>query len=300
MTDTENERAALDTMLRDGPLDLGGELAEQRAVMEEMMASIPLPDGVTTAETAIGGIPAVGVDGPGGRADRVILYFHGGAYALGSARAGVPLAAEVARRARARALSLEYRLAPEHPYPAGAEDCLAAYCGLLEDGVDPARIAIVGESAGAGLVASTLVGARRAGLAQPACAALMSPWVDLTLSGSTLQTKADVDPVLTADGLRRRAAEYVGPAQAREASPRFDDLSALAPTLIQAGSHEILLDDALGLGAQLAGCDGRVDVEIWPGVPHVFQGFAAMLTDGVQALDALGAFVGRWLSADRS
>jgi monoterpene epsilon-lactone hydrolase len=297
VTDTENERQALDTMLRDGPLDLGGELAEQRAVMEEMMASIPLPDGVTTTETTIGGIPAVGVEVPGGRPDRVILYFHGDAYALGSARAGVPLAAEVARRARARALSLEYRLAPDHPYPAGVEDCVTAYRRLLDDGIDSKRIAIVGESAGAGLVASTLVGARRAGLSQPACAALMSPWVDLTLSGSTLETKADVDPALTADGLRRRAADYVTPAQAREASPRFDDLSGLAPALIQAGSHEILLDDALGLGQQLARCDGRVDVEIWPGVPHVFQGFGAMLADGMQALDALGAFVDRWLAA---
>jgi acetyl esterase/lipase len=293
---TESERQALDAMLRDGPLDLGGELAEQRAVIDEMMASIPLADGVKATGTALGAIPAVAVDVPDRLADRVILYLHGGAYALGTARGGVPLASEVARRARARALSVEYRLAPEHPYPSGVEDCVAAYRGLLDDDADPARIAIVGESAGAGLVASTMIRAREAGLPQPACAALMSPWVDLTLSCSTLETKAEVDPVLTADGLRRRAGEYVAPPRAREASPLFDDLSRLAPTLIQAGSHEILLGDALALGTRLAERDGRVDVEIWPGVPHVFQGFAAMLADAVQALDALGAFVDRWLS----
>ena len=297
---SREQREALDALMRGAPLDLGGELAEQREIMEQMMASIPLADGVTTSDATPGGINAVLVETPGTRADRVILYLHGGAYALGSARGGAGLAAEVARRASARAYSLDYRLAPEYPFPAGAEDCISAYRGLLEGGIDAGQIALVGESAGAGLVAATLVGAKIGGLPQPACAALMSPWVDLTLTSPTLETKAAVDPALTVQGLRRRAGEYVTEVDARAASPLFADLSGLAPMLVQAGSHEILLGDAVSLVRRTAECDGRVELQVWPDVPHVFQGFASMLDEGVEALDALGAFVDRWLTASRS
>lgn len=145
---------------------------------------------------------------------------------------------------------------------------------------------------------ATLVGAKLGGLPQPACAALMSPWVDLTLTSRTLETKAGVDPALTVQGLRRRAGDYVAEADARAASPLFADLSGLAPLLIQAGSHEeILLGDAVALAGRVAECDGRVDLQVWPGVPHVFQGFASMLDDGIEALDALGAFVDGGLTA---
>jgi monoterpene epsilon-lactone hydrolase len=294
---SREQREALDALVRKAPLDLGGELAEQREVMEQMMASIPLADDVTTSDATVGGIEAILVETSGTRSDRLVLYLHGGAYALGSARAGVGLAAEVARRAQARTYSLDYRLAPEYPYPAGVDDCVAAYRGLLDGGVDAARIAIVGESAGAGLVAATLVRSKADRLPQPACAALMSPWVDLTLTSPTLDSKADVDPALTVQGLRRRAGEYVAPADAQDASPLFADLSGLAPMLVQVGSHEILLGDALGLARRVAECDGRVGLEVWPDVPHVFQGFASMLDEGAEALDALGAFVARWLSA---
>ena len=125
----------------------------------------------------------------------------------------------------------------------------------------------------------------------------MSPWVDLTLTSPTLLTKADVDPILTVHGLRRRAGEYVAEAQAKAASPLFADLSGLAPMLIQAGSHEILLGDAVGLAGRVAEHDGRVELQVWPGVPHVFQSFASILDDGTQALDALGAFVAGCLTA---
>ena len=266
-------------------------------VIEEMTASTPLADDVTTSDATLGGIEAILVETSETRSDRVVLYLHGGAYALGSARVGVALASEVARRARARAYSIDYRLAPEHPYPAGVDDCVAAYRGLLDSGVDARQIAIVGESAGAGLVAAMLVRAKADGLPQPACVGLMSPWVDLTLTSPTLDSKADVDPILSAQGLRRRAGEYVTPADARAASPLFADLSGLAPMLVQAGSHDILLGDQVGLARRVAECDGRVGLEVWPDVPHVFQSFASMLDEGVEALDALGAFVDRWLSA---
>ena len=279
---SREQREALDAQLREAPLDLGGEVAEQRVIIEEMMASTPLADDVTTSDATLGGIEAILVETSETRSDRVVLYLHGGAYALGSARVGVGLASEVGRRARARAYS---------------NDCVAAYRGLLDSGVDARQIAIVGESAGAGLVAATLVRAKAGGLPQPACVALMSPWVDLTLTSATLDSKADVDPLLSVQALRRRADDYVTPADARAVSPLFADLSGLAPLLVQAGSHDILLGDAMGLARRVAECDGRVGLDVWPDVPHVFQSFASMLDEGVEALDALGAFVDRWLSA---
>jgi monoterpene epsilon-lactone hydrolase len=281
----------LDQMLRKGPLDLGGELAEQRQVMEEMMAAVPLADDVETSEIELGGVGVLLVETAGARSDRIILYLHGGAYALGSAGTGVGLASEVGRRAAAHAYSVDYRLAPEHPYPAGVEDCVAAYRALLDSGVEPAQIAVVGESAGAGLVAATIVGLKAAGLAQPACAALMSPWADLTLTDPMLGAKAAADPVLTADGLRRRRDEYVDAVAAQAASPAFADLTGVAPMLIQAGSHEILVGDSLHLARRAAECDVRMDLQIWPGAPHVFQGFAAMLDEGAEALDSIGRFL---------
>lgn len=136
-----------------------------------------------------------------------------------------------------------------------------------------------------------LVGAKAAGLPQPAAAALMSPWADLTLTDPMLSAKADVDPVLSTEGLRRRREEYVDAAGAEAASPAFADLTGVAPLLIQCGSHEILSGDALHLARRAVECDVRVDLQVWPGVPHVFQGFAAMLDEGAAALDSLGRFL---------
>jgi acetyl esterase/lipase len=292
---SRDQRVALDALMREAPLDLGGELDEQREILKQMLTEIPLAPDVSLTEITLGAVPGIRVKLATSRDERVILYLHGGAYALGSARTGVGLASEVARRCGAIAYSVEYRLAPEHPYPAGVEDCLAAYRAVLEDGAAPHRVAIVGESAGAGLVAATLAAARSAQLPQPACAALMSPWADLTLTSTTLETKASVDPVLTRAGLRRRRDEYVAADRAREASPVYADFTACAPMLIQAGSHEVLVGDAIALAQQVIQDDGRVDLQIWPEVPHVFQGFASMLGEGKEALDALGAFIQRRL-----
>jgi monoterpene epsilon-lactone hydrolase len=290
------QREDVDRLLREGSLDLGGELAEQRQAMEQMMAALPLPDDVETSDLELGGVHAVLVETATSRSDRAVLYLHGGAYALGSARAGVGLAAEVARRCGSRAYSVDYRLAPEHPHPAGVEDCVAAYRGLLDSGFEAERIVVVGESAGGGLVAATLVAAKSADLPQPAGAALMSPWADLTLSDPMLKVKAEVDPALSADGLRRRRDEYVEESGAEAASPVFADLTGVAPMLIQAGSHEVLSGDALQLARRAVECDVRVDLQVWPGVPHVFQGFAAALDEGVEALDSLGRFLGERLA----
>jgi monoterpene epsilon-lactone hydrolase len=290
---SQQQRDALDQQLRDAPLDLGGDVAEQRAVFNEMMASIPVPADVTTSSERLGGIPVVNVEVAGVDQELVILYLHGGAYAIGTAESSVGLASDLARRAGARLVTVDYRLAPEHPHPAAIDDAVAAYHGLLDSGLAPSAIAIAGESAGAGLAAATLVALKRAGLPQPSAAVMMSPWADLTLSGQSISGKAAVDPALTPEGLRRRAVDYVagGDRRAELMSPIFADLTGLAPLLIQVGSHEILLDDATRLAARAAAADVAVTLEVTPGVPHVFQGFAAVLDEGDAALTSAGEFL---------
>jgi monoterpene epsilon-lactone hydrolase len=222
---SQQQRDAVDQLLRDAPLDLGGEVAEQRVIFEEMMAAIPVPADVTTSSGSLGGIPVVNVAAAGADRDWVIFYLHGGAYAIGTAASSVGLASDLARRAGARLVSVDYRLAPEHPHPAAIDDAVAAYRGLLDSGVSASAIAIAGESAGAGLAAATLVALKHAGLAQPSGAVLMSPWADVTLSGESIRGKAAVDPALTPEGLRRRAIDYVaaGDRRAELVSPIFAD-----------------------------------------------------------------------------
>jgi acetyl esterase/lipase len=298
---SQQQRDALDQLLRDAPLDLGGDVAEQRVIFEEMMAAIPVPADVTTSAGSLGGIAVVNVEVAGADPEGVIFYLHGGAYAIGTAASSVGLASDLARRAGARLVTVDYRLAPEHPYPAAIDDAVAAYRGLLDSGVAASAIAIAGESAGAGLAAATLVALKHVGLPQPSGAVLMSPWVDLTLSGESISGKAGVDPALTPEGLRRRAVDYVaaGEQRAELVSPIFADLTGLPPLLIQAGSHEILLDDATRLAARAAAADVAVRLEVTPGVPHVFQAFAAMLDEGDTALTSAGEFLRDHLAGPR-
>ncbi|MFI1920376.1 alpha/beta hydrolase [Nocardia sp. NPDC020380] len=296
---TEQQRKELDELLRHGPLDIGGDVTEQRTIFHEMIAAIPVPSDVSTAQHELGGVPVVIMDTPGTDPSVAVLYLHGSAYALGSAADSVGLAADVSRRVGARAISVDYRLAPEHRFPAALEDAVAAYRGLLDEGVPAARIAMVGESAGGGLVAATLAALGDHALPQPGCAAVFSPWVDMTVSGASARTRADLDPVLTPEAMRTRARDYLGAHDLATplASPIFADLTGLAPLLIQVGSHEILLDDALRLAARAADQDVRVELQVWPEVPHVFQGYAALLDDAGQALDAAAAFIKRnWLA----
>jgi monoterpene epsilon-lactone hydrolase len=298
---SQRQRDALDQLLRDAPLDLGGEVAEQRVIFEEMMAAIPAPADVTISSGSLGGIGVVNVEAKGADHARVILYLHGGAYAIGTAASSVGLASDLARRAGARLVTIDYRLAPEHPHPAAIDDAVAAYRGLLDSGAPASTIAIAGESAGAGLAAATLVALKHLGLPQPTGAVLMSPWADLTLSGDSLRAKAAVDPALTPEGLRRRAIDYVaaGDPRAELVSPIFADLTGLPPLLIQAGSHEILLDDATRLASRAAAADVAITLEVTPGVPHVFQGFAAMLDEGDAALISAGEFLRAHLACPR-
>ena len=280
------QREAVDALMRQAPLDLGGVVEEQRAIFEEMLVSHGLPEGVTVRPEKLGEIPAIAIDVPGVEDGSVLLYFHCGAYVLGSASSGLGLAAEIATRARSRALSVEYRLAPEHPFPAALEDAVAAYEAVLGSGTPSSRVALVGESAGAGLAVAVMVALKDSGLPQPAAALLLSPWVDLTLEGESVRTRAAADPVLTEAGLRRRVLDYVGCRDPIEPliSPLFAGLEGLPPLSIQVGSNEILLDDATRLAVRAAAADVAVALEVTPGVPHVFPAFASILEEGAAAL----------------
>jgi acetyl esterase/lipase len=297
METTDMTRSQLDAvcdLLLNSPLDLGGDVATMRRVFEEVLGAAPLPGDVRTRSTDLGGVPAVEVRAGGtAPAAGTLLYFHGGGYAIGSAAAGVGLAAEIARRTAATALSVDYRLAPEHPFPAAVDDALAAYRTLLDQGTPADSIAVAGESAGGGLALALLLAVRDAGLPQPSSAILLSPWADLTQSGGTMTTRADADPALTRRALETRAADYLAGADPRTplASPLHADLRGLPPLLIQAGGREILLDDALRLAARAAHADVPVTLRIFPGAPHVFQGFAPLVDEAAEALDQVAAFV---------
>jgi epsilon-lactone hydrolase len=290
---TKQQQTELDAMLRKSPLDNAADVRTLRAIFEEVMRQVPVAPDVRKTPVTVGGIGAVEVMIDGTDPANVILYFHGGVYVIGSAAATVPLVSDIARRTDTKVITVDYRLAPENPYPAALEDARAAYEGLLQQGVDPGRIAFAGESAGAGLAMATLLTLRDAGTTLPSSAFLMSPYADLTLSGESVVDKAALDPLLTPDNLRRRVTDYVANADASDPyiSPIYGDLAGLPPLLIQVGSHEILLSDAIRLGARAANADVAVTLDVVPGVPHVFQAYAAVLDEGNAALDRAATFL---------
>jgi acetyl esterase/lipase len=290
---SKDQQSQLDAILRQGGLDTAADVASVRAAFNALMAQVPVPADVLQKRIEIGGVGGIEVTIPGNESERVILYFHGGVYVIGSAATSVPLVGGLVRRTGVNAITLDYRLAPEYPYPAAVEDALAAYEGLLAQGMDPGQIVLAGDSAGGGLAVATLLAAREAGLPMPSCAFLMSPYADLTLSGETLTERQSLDPILTQEGLRVRAPEYIAGADAADPliSPIFGDLSGLPPLLIQVGSHEILLSDALRLAARAATTDVAVTLDVTPGVPHVFQGYAGLLDEAGAALDRASDFV---------
>jgi monoterpene epsilon-lactone hydrolase len=293
------QRETLDAILRQSAIPADSDVNEQRRLLKELISAQPLPAEVTVTAAALGGVPTAEVTVDGVEPRHVVLYFHGGVYVLGDAFQAAGLAAQVGRRTRAKVISVDYRLAPEHPYPAAVDDALAAYEALLEGGTDPAGIAFAGESAGGGLAVATLVNAREHGLPLPAAAYLMSPYVDLTLAGTTIETKRDADPLLSPEALRARVGDYTAgqdPALGL-ISPVFADLSGLPPLIIQAGTHEVLLDDAIRLARQAATADVQVTLDITAGVPHVFQAYYAILDEAAAALDRAGQLLSAHLSA---
>jgi epsilon-lactone hydrolase len=293
------QRETLDAILRQSafPADIG--VNEQRRLLKELISAQPLPVGVTVTAAALGGVPTAEVTVDGVEPRHVVLYFHGGVYVLGDAFQAAGLAAQIGRRTDARVISVDYRLGPEHPYPGAVDDALAAYEALLDAGTAPADIVFAGESAGGGLAVATLVNAREHGLPLPAAVFAMSPYADLTLAGATLETKRAADPLLSREALQARVPDYTAgqDAAAGLISPIFADLSGLPPLLIQGGTHEVLLDDAVRLARQAAVADVAVTLDITPGVPHVFQAYYPILDEAVAALDRAGQFLSAQLSS---
>ena len=284
------QRENLDAILRQNALPADGEVRELRRLLRELTSAQPLPGDVTVTAAALGGVPTAEITVDGVEPRHVVLYFHGGVYVLGDAFLAAGLASQVGRRTRAKVISVDYRLGPEHPYPAAVDDALAAYEALLRGGTAPSDIALAGESAGGGLAIATLVNARDHGLPLPAAAFVMSPYADLTLAGATMETKRDADPLLNRENLQARVTDYTAGQDAALGliSPVFADLAGLPPLVIQAGSHEVLLDDAVRLARQAATADVEVTLDITPGVPHVFQAYHAILDEAAAALDRAG------------
>jgi acetyl esterase/lipase len=292
------QQETLDAILRQSAFPADSDVNEQRRLLRELLSAQPLPADVTVTAATLGGVPTAEITVDGIEPRHVVLYFHGGVYVMGDAFLAAGLASQVGRRTDAKVISVDYRLAPEHPYPAAVDDALAAYEALLHNGVARSDIAFAGESAGGGLAIATLVNARDHGLPLPAAALVMSPYADLTLAGTTMETRREVDPLLSREALQARIPDYTSGQDAALGliSPIFADLSGLPPLIIQAGSHEVLLDDALRLAGQAAAADVVVTLEITPGVPHVFQAYDAMLDEAGAALDRAGQLLSAYLA----
>jgi monoterpene epsilon-lactone hydrolase len=296
------QREMVDAILRQSAFPADSGVDEQRRLLRAAIEAQPLPADVTVTAATLGGVPTAEIMVDAIEPRHVVLYFHGGVYVMSDAALAAGLASQVGRRTGAKIVSVDYRLAPEHPYPAAVDDALAAYEALLQEGTAPADVVFAGESAGGGLVVATLVNARDHGLPLPAAAYVMSPYVDLTLAGTTMETKRELDPLLRRELLEPRVADYTARQDAALPliSPIFADLSGLPPLIIQAGSHEVLLDDAVRLTRQAATADVDVTLDITPEVPHVFQAYSPILDEAGAALDRAGQLLSAYLAgADR-
>lgn len=282
---------AIRAMLRARPRPPGP--AERRERLDAFGTRYPLPADVRTEAVDANGVPAEWTTTPTAHPDHVILFLHGGGYISGSIVSHRHMIAEAGRQARARTLALNYRLAPEHPFPAALEDALAGYRFLLATGIAPDRIALAGESAGGGLAVALQVSLREAGLPLPACAWCSSPWVDLEMRGSTMASKDAVDPLIRLPYLTELAAAYLHGTDPRTplASPIHADLHDLPPMLIQVGSAETLLSDAVRLAAVAGEADVNVTLRVWPQMIHGWHLFHPQLAEGREALAEVGRFI---------
>jgi monoterpene epsilon-lactone hydrolase len=267
---------------------------ERRKRLDEVGAVWPVADDVEFSEVDANGVPGEYSIVPGSDASRVLLYFHGGGYCSGSIRSHHRLVTEAGRVARMRTLAVAYRLAPEHPFPAAYDDALSAWQFLRNQGIAASHIAIGGDSAGAGLSLALISRLRDAQEELPGCAWLISPWADLTMSGSTLASKAAVDPLIHKEYLNELADVYLPADMDRKdprVSPLYVDFRNFPPMLIQVGSDETLLDDAARLAARAGAADVAVTLQIWPHMIHAWPLWNAHLEDGRRALANAGAFI---------
>ncbi|WP_424627423.1 alpha/beta hydrolase [Bradyrhizobium sp. SYSU BS000235] len=267
--------------------------AQRRERLDEIGSVWPVADDITLSNVELDGIPGEWSLAPGSDATRVLLFFHGGGYCSGSITSHRRMVTEAGRAAKVRTLALGYRLAPEHPFPAARDDAMAAWRFLRAQGYAPSQIAIGGDSAGGNLTA-VLINLLRDQGGRPACAWLVSPWTDLTMSGNSLATKDAVDPIIHKVYLGELADAFVPMGIERNdprISPLFSDLHGFPPTLIQVGSHETLLDDATRFAAAAGAADVDVTLEVWPEMIHAWPLWNAHLEPGRHALAQAGMFI---------
>ena len=266
-------------------------LAERRAAMDRL-DRLPRPRKVEYVDTTVGGIPAIVATPTAVAPDRHVLYLHGGGYIVGSPKSHIALGARLAKRAGAVVTVIDYRLAPEHPYPACVDDCVAAYRDLAGT-VDPRLITVAGDSAGGGAALATLCALRDAGDRLPAAAYLLSPWTDLTASGESITTKADVDPMIDPQHVVETALLYAGdtPLDHPGVSPLFADLAGLPPILVQTGADEVLLSDSTMFAERATAAGVEVQLDVVDRMWHVFQAFAGMMPEANEALIRAAQFI---------
>jgi acetyl esterase/lipase len=257
-------------------------------------------DDVQVETVTVAGRAAEWLRAPGAQAGRAVLYLHGGGYVIGSINTHRALAGEVSRAAQAAVLLIDYRLAPEHPFPAAVTDGVAAYCWLLAQGFTAPQTAIAGDSAGGGLTVATLLSARDQAVPMPGAAVCISPWSDLTCANASYQTQAAADPMVAFDGVTQMAQLYLQDQSATHplASPNYADLRGLPPLLIHVGTDEVLLDDAVVLDAHARAAGVQSTLEVWAGMVHVWHAFHPMLPEGRQGIARVGEFLrAQWMTA---
>lgn len=280
------------TNLRANPYTAAKSIEQLRDESDRKGAQLPMPAGATHHAVSADGVAAEWIDAPGVAANKVFLFFHGGGYYRGSVASSRAPAARIAGAAGTRCLSVEYRLAPEHPFPAAVEDALTAYRWLLAQGLAPGDIVVGGISAGGGLTLSLLLTARDHGVPMPAAAVLLSAWTDLTQSSETFVTHAAADPMISKPYLDRMANYYLGSTNPEHplASPLYAQLADLPPLLVQVGTAETLLDDSRRLADKAEAFGVDVTLEIWDDMFHGWHGSAPDLPEAQRAIDAIGAY----------
>ena len=293
---SHSEIDAIRALLSSKPRPVGWDQRRQR--IEEVGAVWPVADDIELERVDIDGVPGEWSIAPGSDASRVLLYFHGGGYCSGSILSHRRLVTEAGRAAKVRTLAIEYRLAPEHPFPAALDDASSAWHFLRRSGIAAGHLAVGGDSAGGGLTVALINQLRKAGESIPGCAWLISPWTDLTLSGSTLATKDAVDPIIHRAYLAELTEAYLPETFDRRdprVSPLFADLGGLPPTLIQVGACETLLEDSTRFARAAGAANVAVTLQIWPDMIHAFPMWNAHLEPGRRALAEAGRFIGQQL-----
>jgi acetyl esterase/lipase len=273
-------------------------LAVQRQEWIAAAAQVALPPGITVDPVDVAGMGGEWIGSPQAAPDQALYFLHGGGYSSGSCVTHRELAARLCLAAGVRVLLVDYRLAPEHRFPAAVEDAAAGYRWLIEGGVRPESIAVGGDSAGGGLALATLLRLRELAVALPAAGVLISPWTDLALTGDSIQSRAAVAPMGSPEILERAAADYLGDSDPQNplASPLYADLRGLPPLLIHVGDHELLLSDSTRLAERARAAGVEVALEVWDAMWHVWHAWAGELPEGQQAIDRIGAFIRQQLA----